>query len=105
LKVLAVKLNRLKALMEDPQADAEKQAKMEALYRQLEAEQKKAQNRVSEILGTLNAYDAAVVEVKGEIVAGTLIEICQAALFVTEPLKKVKIRLDRESNKLVTEKL
>jgi len=36
---------------------------------------------------------------------GTLIEICQAALFVTETLKKVRIKLDWETNKLVTERL
>jgi len=105
LRILAAKLNRLKELMEDPQADEEKIAKMETLRQRLEDEQLKAQTKISEILGKINAYDAAVVEVKGEIVAGTLIEICQTALFLTEPLKKVRIRLDRNNNKLVTEKL
>ena len=105
LRILAAKLSRLRELMEDPAADEEKKAKMEALLRRLEEEQKKAQARVSELLGKINTFEDAVVEVKGEIVPGTLIEICQTALFVTEPLKKVKIRLDRESSKLVTEKL
>ena len=102
LRTAAAKLSRLRELMEDPQADGEKQAKMEALLQKLQDEQNKAQARISEILGG-SAYDAAVVEVKGEIVPGTLIEICQAALFVTEPLRRVRIRL--ENNKLVTEKL
>ena len=68
-------------------------------------EQVKAQAKVSDLLGKLISYEDAVVEVKGEIVPGTLIEICQIALFVTEPLKKVRIRLDRANSKLVTEKL
>jgi len=105
LRILAAKLSRLRELMEDPAADEEKKAKMEALLRRLEEEQKKAQARVSELLGKINTFEDAVVEVKGEIVPGTLIEICQTSLSVTEPLKKVKIRLDRESSKLITEKL
>jgi hypothetical protein len=46
-----------------------------------------------------------VVEVSGEIVPGTLIEICQIALFVDEPLKKTRIKLDKAGGKLVTENL
>ena len=67
--------------------------------------QQEAQIKISDLLGRLNSYENAVVEVKGEITPGTLIEICQTALFVTEPLKKVRVRLGRESNKLITEKL
>jgi len=109
LRILAAKLNRLRELMADPQtgaaADEEKKAKMETLLRRLEDEQQKVQAKVSELLGKLNSFKDAVVEVKGEIVTGTLIEICQSSLYVTEPLKRVRIRLDRENNKLVTEKL
>jgi len=103
LRILAAKLNHLRALMEDPHLDEEKRAKMETLLRRLESEQDKAQGKVSEILGQLNAFQDAVVEVKGEIVPGTLIEICQGSLLVGEPLRRVRIRL--ENNKLVTEKL
>jgi hypothetical protein len=46
-----------------------------------------------------------VVEVLGEVAPGTLIEICQIALFVTEPLRHVRIRLDRGLGKLVSEPL
>ena len=105
LRMLASRLSSLRELMEDPEADDEKKAKMEALHKKLQDEQHKAQTRISEILGEMNAFEAAVVEVKGEIVPGTLIEICQTALFVTEPLRRVRIRLDRDNNKLVTEKL
>ena len=105
LRILAAKLDRVQELMNDPYADGEKRAKMEALQRRLLDEQQKTQARITEILGKLNSYWNATVEVTGGIVPGTLIEICQTALFVTEPLKKVKIRLDREAGKLVTESL
>ncbi|MCL2381669.1 MAG: FapA family protein [Treponema sp.] len=105
LRILAVRLGRLKEIMEDARAGGETMAKLQAIRQRLEEEQRKAQARVSEILGQPNAREDAVVEVKGEITGGTLIEICQTALFVTEPLKKVRIRLDRNNNRLVTEKL
>ena len=71
----------------------------------MEEEQKKAQNKVADLLGKINANLDATVEVTGEIVQGTLIEICRAALYVTEPLKKVRIKLDKMCNKLITETL
>ena len=105
LRALNAKQNHLKQLLEDPNISSEKRAKIQALQQRFQGEQRKAQARISEILGQLNACEEAVVEVKGEIVAGTLIEICQTALFLTEPLRRVRIRLDRENNKLLTEKL
>jgi len=105
LRILSAKLNHLRELMSDPQAQGEKKEKMEALLRKLEDEQKKAQSRVTSLLGKMTTYWDAAVEVSGEITPGTLIEICQTALFVTEPLKNVKVRLDRENNKVITEKL
>jgi hypothetical protein len=105
LRILAAKINRIRELMTDPANQGEKLAKMEELLKRLEEEQQKAGARVTELLGKLNADEGAVVEVNGEIAAGTLIEICQVALFVTDPLKRVRVRLDREGGKLAVEAL
>jgi hypothetical protein len=105
LRVLAAKLGRLKTMMEDPALDEQKKAKMEELRRRLEEEQQKASAVVTDLMGRLNTCDTATVEVTGEIATGTLIEICQVALFVTDPLKKVRVKLDRENGKLITENL
>ena len=105
LRLIAAKLARLKEIMDNPVPDDEIQAKMEALYRQLEEEQKAETARIGELMGKINSNENAVVEVSGEIAAGTLIEICQIALFVEEPLRKVRIRLDRAGGKLVSEPL
>jgi len=105
LRILSGKLDHLTKLMTNPDIDDEKRAKMEALRQRFEGEKRKIQVKISEILSKLNAYEDAVVEVKGEIFSGTHIEICQIALVVHKPLKKVRIRLDRGNNRLITEKL
>jgi uncharacterized protein (DUF342 family) len=105
LRILAAKLARLRELLADPSIESEKRAKLEELLRRLVEEQQKASSKVAELMGRLNTDENAAVEVSGEIAAGTLIEICQVALFVTTPLKKVRVKLDRENGKLITENL
>ena len=105
LRLVAAKLARVKEIMDNPVPDEDIQAKMETLYLQLEEEQKTATARIAELMGRINSNENAVVEVLGEFAPGTLIEICQIALFVEEPLRKVRIRLDRAGGKLVSEPL
>jgi uncharacterized protein (DUF342 family) len=105
LRILAAKLAKLREMMAAPDGSAEQRAKMEELLRRLESEQQQAAAKVSDLLGRINTDEDAAVEVPGEIVAGTLIEICQIALFVTEPLRKVRIRLDKSTGKVISEAL
>jgi uncharacterized protein (DUF342 family) len=105
LKALAIKARRLKELMEDPSTDEAKKEKIKTFLDKLSEEQEKTQNKISDLLGNTNIYEDATVEVKGEIEPDVLIEICHAALFVTETLKKVKIRLDKQTRKLIIEKM
>jgi hypothetical protein len=78
---------------------------MEELRSRLEGEQQKAAAKVGELLGRIIIDENACVEVQGDIAPGTLIEICQVALFVTEPLRKVRIRLDKTAGKVINEPL
>jgi uncharacterized protein (DUF342 family) len=105
LRILAAKLAKLKEMLAAPELSAEQKTKLEELQRRLEAEQAAVSAKVAELLGRVNTDENAVVEVSGEIAPGTLIEICQIALFVDEPLKKIRIKLDRACGKLVTESL
>ncbi|MCL2128452.1 MAG: FapA family protein [Treponema sp.] len=105
LRILAAKQERLKAMMEDPDNDEEKRGKMEELSRRLETEQKSISSRITQLMGNINVDEDAKVEVSGEIAPGTLVEICQIALYVEEPLKNVRIRLDKTCGKLITESL
>ena len=105
LRVLAAKLSRLEEMMEGPNKDPETLEKMEELRQRLRSEQRAATSRISELLAGINANEKAVVEVVGEIAPGTFIEICQISLTVNEPLRKVRIRLEKSSKRLVAEPL
>jgi uncharacterized protein (DUF342 family) len=105
LRILAAKLGRLRELLAAPDLTPEKRAKMEDLLHRLEGERKKIGAHISDLLGGLNADENAAVEVSGEIAPGTLIEICQIALFVSEPLRRVRVKLDKAGGKLVSEPL
>jgi uncharacterized protein (DUF342 family) len=108
LHMLTAKLGKLRELMNVSVAQGEspeRRIKMEQLWRRLEEERKKVSQRIAEIMGTLTSDENAVVEVNGEIAPGTLIEICQIALFVTEPLKKVRIYLDKNQGRLFSKNL
>jgi uncharacterized protein (DUF342 family) len=104
LRILAAKLAKVRELLATG-PEGERRAKIEELLRRLEEEQQSASARVTELLDHINTDEKAAVEVLGEIRAGTLIEICQIALFVAEPLRKVRIRLDASGGKLLTEPL
>ena len=105
MRLIAAKILKIKYMMEDTNTPKESLIKMEEAMRRLEQEKAKISTHISEILGRLNTEDGAVVKVSGEVNRGTLIEICQVALFIDEPLRRVRIKLDKSKNKLVTESL
>jgi uncharacterized protein (DUF342 family) len=105
LRLLVEKITKLKAVLGAPDMDGEKRTKVEELLKRLEEEQTKVTHQIGDLLGRINADENAVVEVTGEIAPGTLVEICEIALFVTEPLKRVRIKLDKPSGKVISEAL
>jgi uncharacterized protein (DUF342 family) len=115
LRIMAAKLKKLKELLEAEKAEKpelppdspelRRRAKIEETLVQLEEEQKQTTAKASEVFARLYADESAVVEVSGEIAQGTLIEICKIALFINEPLRHVRIRLDRALGRLVSEPL
>jgi hypothetical protein len=108
LRLISAKLGKLREILALPPApgdDPEKRSKIEDLFHRLEEEQKQAGIKIADLMGKLNNDENAVVEITGEISSGTLIEICQVALFVSDPLRKVRIRLDKENNRLIAENL
>jgi len=118
LRIINAKLAKVNELLEKETQAAEgnmtpaekdiklqKIAKLTESAKTLAAEQQKTQAAITELLGRLNMADGAVIDVLNEVAPGTIIEICQIALFVTEPLKHVRIRLDRAQGKVVSEPL
>ena len=104
MRLLAAKIARVRGLI-DKEYNQGKLAKLMVLLHQYETDQKTAAAKVSDLLGKIEVCETAMAEVSGEIAVGTLIEICQVALFVTEPLKRVRIKLDKGMGKLLTEPL
>ena len=102
MRLLTAKLERIKQLLQESINDQAKKTKLEELKTRLEDEYNKALEKVNELSGRIHINENAAVEVTGEISAGTLIEICNVDLFVTEPLKKVRVTLDTVKGKLVT---
>jgi uncharacterized protein (DUF342 family) len=105
LRALSEKLAKLRKIMAVPNPDSEKQAKLEEALRLLEEEQKKTSAQIGDLMERIDADKNVVVEVNGEIARGTLIEICETALFVAEPLRHVRIKLDILDGTVISEPL
>lgn len=58
---------------------------------------------ISDLLSKLDADENAVVDVKGDIFPGVVIEICRVSIVVEEPLHACKFRLDKTAGRIVIE--
>jgi uncharacterized protein len=58
---------------------------------------------IAELLGKLDADESAVVEVKGEIYPGVVIEICRVSIVVEEQLKACRLKLDKAAGRIIVE--
>jgi uncharacterized protein (DUF342 family) len=79
--------------------------RVEDLMYRLEGKHKKAQTATAEIMKRIVVEKNAVVDVVGEIAAGTLITIYQAVHEVPEPLRGVRFKLDVKNGRIVSEAL
>jgi len=59
---------------------------------------------ITELLAALDADDSAVVEARGEIFPGVVIEICRVSIVVEEKMSACRFRLDRGAGRIVVEK-
>ncbi|MDR2053757.1 MAG: FapA family protein [Treponema sp.] len=108
LKRIAAGLNQLRYdydHLPDTEEGRAKRSKINAHIMKLEKQQEKVSAYLSELLSRINSDENAVIEVSGDIVPGTILEICQVSLCVTEPLRKVRIVLDSFLGKLVPQKI
>lgn len=105
LRILGLKATKLRELIADPATELIKKQKAEQLYLRIQQEQGRLSEKLTELLGKINANENAEVLVFGEISKNTLIEICHVALFLDKNMKKVRFRLDKTQGKLVSEPL
>ncbi len=105
LRVLSSKIAKLRDMLKGRAPDDGDFKKATALLEELKKQQNACSNAIVDLLNRLNADEQAVVEVFGEVVPGTLIEICHIAYFVDTTLKRVRFRLDKNQGKLVHQSL
>ncbi|MDR2535293.1 MAG: FapA family protein [Treponema sp.] len=105
IQLLEAKIDKIQYFMALPETSHEKWLKLEENLKRIQEERYNLRERASDLQVRTNADENAVIEVYGEIASGTLIEICQIGLFVAEPLRKVRIKLDRFYQKLISEPL
>jgi uncharacterized protein (DUF342 family) len=95
IKILGIRIRKLRDQLE-AETDPEEHARIhEDLDRALEKQGANSE-KLTELLKKTVRNEDAVVEVSGEVVPGTVIEICHIAFPVTEPLSRVRLRLEQE---------
>jgi uncharacterized protein (DUF342 family) len=60
--------------------------------------------QISELLGMLDADDGAIVDARGEIFPGVVIEICRVSIVVEEKLHACRFHLDKAAGRIVVDK-
>jgi uncharacterized protein (DUF342 family) len=102
IKVLGLRIRRLREQLET-EADPEERGRIQEDLDQSIEKQRESSEKLMELLKENVQNEEAVVEVGGEIIPGTIIEICHVGFPVTEPLSRVRIRL--KQGLIVTEPL
>jgi uncharacterized protein (DUF342 family) len=94
VKALGIRIKRLRDFI-STEDDADKRGAMTEELEQMLAEQQKASDKLSELLAKTVYNEDAVIEVSGEILPGTLIEICRIGFPVFDTLRRTRIKLER----------
>jgi predicted RNase H-like nuclease (RuvC/YqgF family) len=94
IKILGMRIRKLREQLES-EADPEKHARIQEELNQTLEKQRENSEKLTELLKKTVHNGDAVVEVSGEVVPGTIIEICHIAFPVIEPLHRVRIRLEQ----------
>jgi uncharacterized protein (DUF342 family) len=101
LRTYNTKFEKLKTLISAADdITGERYNTMIELRNKLDAEIKRLSAIIDNLQTKVVVDEKAVVVVTGEISLGTLIEICQVALFVNEPLRRVTLRFDKKQGRI-----
>jgi uncharacterized protein (DUF342 family) len=94
IKTLGIRIRQSREFI-DAEEDLEKRSIMMEELEQMLAEQQEASDRLTELLAKTVYDENAVVEISGEVLPGTLIEICRIGFPVPETLRRIRIKLER----------
>jgi uncharacterized protein len=96
LSARARQVDQAAAAHPGPQADKAREDFAKAL--------EKLRAEITELLGSLDVDDNAVVEVRSEIFPGVVVDICRISIVVEEKLHACRFRLDKAAGRLLIEK-
>jgi uncharacterized protein (DUF342 family) len=102
IRPLNVKLEKLKTLIAaDENVLGSRRQKMFALRDTLDTEIRRLQAVIDRLQTRVVVDENATVTIYGEISQGTLVEICQIALIIDRPLRRVTFSLDKARGKIL----
>lgn len=64
----------------------------------------KLRSQINELLGRLDADEGAIVEARGEVFPGVVIEICRVSIVVEEKLQACRFRLDKAAGRIIVDR-
>jgi uncharacterized protein (DUF342 family) len=102
VKILGIQIRRLRERLE-LETDPEKRGQIQEDLDHALEKQREGSEKLTELLKKTVNDETAVVEISGEVVPGTIIEICHIGFPVNETLHRVRIRL--KQGMIVTEPL
>jgi uncharacterized protein (DUF342 family) len=105
LRILSGKLRQANDIIDANKLNAKAMANVKNSAMEMEAEERSLNAKLTGLMDKIYADTNAIVVVSGDLAADTLIEICEASFYVTEPLKRVRIRLDKATSSLISEGL
>jgi uncharacterized protein (DUF342 family) len=102
LRLYNAKFEKLKTFISAAEdVDGDRYKKMIELRNKLAVEIERVSALIDKLHTKVVVDERAAVTVTGEISQGTLIEICQVALFVDQPLRRATLRFDKSQGKIV----
>jgi uncharacterized protein (DUF342 family) len=102
LRLYHTKLEKIKMFISAADdITGERYQKMIELRNKLDVEINRLSAMVDDLQTKVVVDEQAAVTVTGEISPGTLVEICQVALFVDEPLRRVMLKFDKTLGRIV----
>lgn len=100
LRILALRAQQVDVL-----AAGRGGARADRLREEVEKSVLETRTLIGQLLDSLDADENAIVEVRGDIYPGTVIEICRVRIVIDEVLKACRFRLDKAAGRLLIEHL
>jgi uncharacterized protein (DUF342 family) len=101
IRVITGKQEQLKSLLAAAVPDSERYKKLLETALRFDIEMKKAAAIIETLQMRVVIDEKATVDILTEAAQGTLIEICQVALFVEQPIRRTRLKFDKAQGRII----